>query len=643
MARQKCHMRWWPAAVWLPLLLAAAAGPAWANRGLDIDTGTSKALVAPRIPGPSDGSRDGGSGDNVVEFFRRLAAPLAAAAAEPNIMAADADEQIQQMLQAVARRDEMRRAQGEAERDHAAPANAARQPRQTPPPSLARRQDNSGQIQALSAQIQSISLVASSISQASRSVSQTSQQLAQQVTQLSQSTDRLSQSINQLQNSVQQAQQSAQSAQDASRQASQSASQAVSSAISSAESSANAAIASNMASLTSSASAIIAAASVSAASLAKAAASQVQSAQADATIARADAATQVQQAQGTAVSVTQAALAIVGAFVGSSLLTILAFYLVLRYKTNRKRRRTRLIATRGEIGYPKQQGGDGDGDGDGDGGNRGTYGYPIDLKDPPRPSMTGANADGDGFDEKRPEAAYIRGMSGRGAGTTNTTNKPGAGAGAGAGGDVGAGFGFGAFGSGSGSSISMTGGLPQGPFGRKGSGGANNNGNNNGINGRSSFSLFPKTPTGETGPANNAVPASQQEQTQQPVVSPSIYATGTSTMTNTLNRSNTTTNNPTRAQPSLQQWLREGTVSPFATLKRDSREVRAAGNGSNGSTGNNAAAGPIGLASTTGGPLERKQQQLRAMMKRSMGVGGVNAGGGGRVMRPGGSLPLRDN
>ncbi|KJR86807.1 uncharacterized protein SPSK_02351 [Sporothrix schenckii 1099-18] len=638
MARQKCHMRWWPAAVWLPLLLAAAAGPARANGGLDINTSTSKALVAPRIPGPSDGGSDGGSGDNVVELFRRLAAPLAAAAAEPNIMAADADEQIQQMLQAAVKRDEMRRAQGEAERDHAAPANAARQPRQTPPPALARRQDNSGQIQALSAQIQSISLVASSISQASRSVSQTSQQLAQQVTQLSQSTDRLSQSINQLQNSVQQAQQSAQSAQDASRQASQSASQAVSSAISSAESSANAAIASNMASLTSSASAIIAAASVSAASLAKAAASQVQSAQADATIARADAATQVQQAQGTAVSVTQAALAIVGAFVGSSLLTILAFYLVLRYKSNRKRRRTRLIATRGEIGYPKQQGGDGDGDG----GNRGTYGYPIDLKDPPRPSMTGANAEGDGFDEKRPEAAYIRGMLG---GSAGTTNKPGAGAGAGAtaGADVGAGFGFGAFGSGSGSSISMAGGLPQGPFGRKGSGGANNNGNNNSINGRSSFSLFPKTPTGETGPANNAVPASQQEQPQQPVVSPSIYATGTSTMTNTLNRSNTTTNNPTRAQPSLQQWLREGTVSPFATLKRDSREVRAAGNGSSGSTGNNAAAGPIGLASTAGGPLERKQQQLRAMMKRSMGVGGVNAGGGGRVMRPGGSLPLRDN
>ncbi|KAL1890240.1 hypothetical protein Sste5346_008394 [Sporothrix stenoceras] len=584
MARQH-HKRWWPAGLWLPLLLTTAAGPAWAVGGIDTDM-----TVASRIPGVTD------TGAKVTDFFRRLAAPLAAPLAavadEPNIMAANTDEQTQQMLQSIARREDVRR-----ERENVAPAVAARkpQPLQTPPPSLKSRQNaDDGQIQALSAQIQSISLVASSISQASRQVSQTSQQLAQSVTQLSQSTDRLSQSINSLQNSAQQAQQSAQSAQDAARQASQSASQAISSAISSAQSSASAVVASNIASITSSASAIIAAASASAAQLARVAASQVQSAQADATIARADAATQVQQAQGTAVSVTQAALAIVGAFVGSSLLTILAFYLVLRYKTNRKRRRTRLIATRGDNGYPKQ-GDDDDTD------NRGTYGYPIDLKDPPRKSMTGGGGDSDGFNEKRPEAAHLRGTS-----AVAPTNKNG-------GGDLGAGFGFGgAFGSGSGSSISMVGPLPasnnNGAFGpRKGS--VNN--------GRSSFSLFPKTPTSDRD--NETMPSTQAQQ----VVSPSIYATGTSAMTNTLSRANTTTNNPTRAPPSLQQWLREGTVSPFGTLKRTSV------------TDNTVAAATS---------PDRKQQQLRNMMKRSVGVGGVNAGGGGsRVMQPGRSLPLRDN
>ncbi|CAK7203048.1 hypothetical protein SEUCBS139899_005777 [Sporothrix eucalyptigena] len=527
---------------------------------------------------------------NVGSVFRRLAAPLAVAAAAPNVLAANADEQTHQMVQALLREQERREAKAEPE-----PAVAARQPLQTSPPSLARRQsDDSGQIAALSAQIQSISLVASSISQASRSVSQTSQQLAQQVTQLSQSTDRLSQSINSLQNSAQQAQQSAQSAQQAAQQASQSATQAISQAVSSAQSSANSAISSAVASVSSSASVALAAAAASAANLANAAASQVQSAQADATIARADAATQVQQAQGTAVSVTQAALAIVGAFVGSSLLTILAFYLVLRYKTNRKRRRTRLIATRGDIGYPKQLNDDNDSD------NGGAYGYPIDLKDPPRRSIGGGGGDEASFE--KPEAAYMRGSGG----PPNLNKVQGEG---------GAGFGFAAFGSGSGSSM-MAGGAGE-VAGRKDS---------VPVNGRSSFSLFPKTPpTGEQGQQVTSQPAGA------PAVSPSIYATGTSAMTNTLSRAATTTNNPTRAQPSLQQWLREGTVSPFGTLKRDST----------GGAANNAAA--AGAAANGSSGLDRKQQQLRAMMKRSIGVGGVNAGGGSRVMQPGGSLPLRDS
>ncbi|CAK7222071.1 hypothetical protein SBRCBS47491_004745 [Sporothrix bragantina] len=575
MTRQK-HKRWWPAGLVLPLLLTTAFVTAAAA-----EPETQHDLV------------------NVGSIFQRIAAPVAAAVAAPNVLAANADEQANQMVQALLREQERReRREAKAQPE---PAKAARQPLQTPPPSLAPRQnDDSGQIAALSAQIQSISLVASSISQASRSVSQTSQQLAQQVTQLSQSTDRLSQSINSLQNSAQQAQQSAQSAQQAAQQASQSATQAISQAVSSAQSSANNAISSAVASASSSASVALAAAAASAANLVNAAASQVQSAQADATIARADAATQVQQAQGTAVSVTQAALAIVGAFVGSSLLTILAFYLVLRYKTNRKRRRTRLIATRGDIGYPKVVDSDDD--------NGGKYGYPIDLKDPPRKSVGGGGGTGEETSFEKPEAAYLRGTGG-----PPNLNKGST--------DSNAGFGFAAFGSGSGSSM-MTMGAAGAPAGRKDS---------VPINGRSSFSLFPKTPP-TTEQLQQAATQPAAPSAAQVVVSPSIYATGTSAMTsNTLARAAVTNNNPTRAQPSLQQWLREGTVSPFGTLKRDSTSAGAAG------------AGAAADANGPSGGLDRKQQQLRAMMKRSIGVGGVNAGGGGRVMQPGGSLPLRNN
>ncbi|EPE07123.1 hypothetical protein F503_07774 [Ophiostoma piceae UAMH 11346] len=444
-------------------------------------------------------------------------------------------------------------------------AVAPRNPLQTPPPALPllrARQDN-GQVAALSAQIQSLSLASSSVSQASRLVSQTSQQLAQQVTQLSQSTDRLTQSVIQLQASMQQAQQSAQQAQDAARQASQSASSAISVAITSAQSSASSAIAANLASATSSVSSMFAAASISALNIANAAASQVQSAQADATVARADAATQVQKAQGTAVSVTQAAVGIVGTFFGSSLLTIGAFYLILRYKGKKKRRRTQLLATRGtEFSNP----------GDGSNGQGGAYGYPADLKNPPpRKPVGAANNDTYGDEKRRPSSDYRpredRDSSGDAA------------------------YGFAMFGS-AGSADEFVG------------------------NG--------KAPVREVKVSNAAA-------INNATVSPSIYNTGRTGMSNTLTRAATTTNNPTRPPPSLQQWLSAGTVSPFGTLQR----ADTARESNDKST--------IGQAITSGdGPAERRQQQLRAMTARSMGVGGVNAGGGSRVMQPGSSLPLRD-
>ena len=109
-------------------------------------------------------------------------------------------------------------------------------------------------------------------------------------------------------------------------------------------------------------------------------------------IAQNEADTQVQQAQGAAVSVTQAALAIVGAIIGSSLLTIVGFTLVLRYRRI-KRRKSRLEASsRDNISYPAlaQTSNAGYGPGAfGGGAAANAYGFPFDLKEPPRAAPSG--------------------------------------------------------------------------------------------------------------------------------------------------------------------------------------------------------------------------------------------------------------
>lgn len=71
--------------------------------------------------------------------------------------------------------------------------------------------------------------------------------------------------------------------------------------------------------------------------------------------------TQIQQAQGAALSVTQTALAVVGGIIGSSLLTGVVFVLVLRRKRNNKRRRLGRGGEGGsiineKIGYPQLTG-----------------------------------------------------------------------------------------------------------------------------------------------------------------------------------------------------------------------------------------------------------------------------------------------
>lgn len=95
--------------------------------------------------------------------------------------------------------------------------------------------------------------------------------------------------------------------------------------------------------------------------------------------------TRVMQAQGAAVSVTQAALAIVGAIVGSSLLTIAAFVVVLRYKRRRRDRRSLAAApARSSISYypgrQRRPSGGGGAGGGGYGGDDG--GVNVDVKEP---------------------------------------------------------------------------------------------------------------------------------------------------------------------------------------------------------------------------------------------------------------------
>ncbi|KAI7783247.1 hypothetical protein LA080_012171 [Diaporthe eres] len=197
----------------------------------------------------------------------------------------------------------------------------------TPPllnPLILQRQDNNqGQIDDLNRRLQSAQQSAQqalqSLSDASRRVSQASQQLSQSSQQLSQQSQQLSQSSQQL---SQQSQQLSQSLQQAT-QSVQSLTQAVSSALSSGSSA--------FASCTNSASAALAQASGELAS-------KVGDAQAQITLANNQAQDQVQQAQGAAVSITQAALAIVGTFIGSSLLTVLVVWLIIRHKRKQRDR-----------------------------------------------------------------------------------------------------------------------------------------------------------------------------------------------------------------------------------------------------------------------------------------------------------------
>lgn len=190
-----------------------------------------------------------------------------------------------------------------------------------------------------------------SVSQASQQVSQSSQQLSQSVQQANQ---RLSETERQLA--------SVRISLDAATQASRSLSQVAAEAsrrVDEARRSADQAVAEvsrsvsnammqNMAQVTRSLAQALSQASQSAQSV-------VQKAQAEATAVRSEAAGQIQQAQGAALSVTQTALAVVGGIIGSSLLTVAAFVLILRYRRS-KRRRSGLGSRSADISYPDLKG-----------------------------------------------------------------------------------------------------------------------------------------------------------------------------------------------------------------------------------------------------------------------------------------------
>ncbi len=219
-------------------------------------------------------------------------------------------------------------------------------------------------------------------------------------------------------------------------------------------------------------------------------------------------------------SVTQAALAVVATFIGSSLLTIAIFYLFLRLKQNR-RRRSRAIAARG-ISYPRK---------DSSRPDSGFAGYETSVANLP-PAMAGVN---------RASLGSVQDLS----------------------------RGDGAGGSSGGANATLIGSPPK----------------------KVSYALFPKTPS--------PVPPTGRAEPESPSSRYSIQAA---------------------RPPSLQQWLREGSVSPFGTLRKDA--------GANKPSPNWPFGKKVGAASSGG-----------------LGVGGVNAGGGGqgKVMQPNRGLPLRES
>lgn len=206
-----------------------------------------------------------------------------------------------------------------------------------PPDPLSRRQDQS-QIDQLNSRIQSLQQSAQSalqslsdasrqVSQASQQLSQSSQQLSQQSQSLSQASQQLSQDLQQATQSVNQLTQAVSSASSALASCTASAAAAVGQAASDASTRVDGALAQATLARVSQDQPLVVTTTGSAEKMADKELNQQDEANED-----------VQKAQASAVSITQAAAAIIGTFVGSSLLTILAVVIFLRLRWKKKRR-----------------------------------------------------------------------------------------------------------------------------------------------------------------------------------------------------------------------------------------------------------------------------------------------------------------
>ncbi len=251
----------------------------------------------------------------------------------------------------------------------------------TPPPSLRRRQDQ-GQVQQLRDQLQQLS---DASRQASQQLSQSSQQLSQSLQQASQQLAQTQQQLASARQAQQNAEQASRSISQASADASRQADQAQSSndrVLTQSMQEASRALTESMASASrsmgASFSSALALATESAAAAMRSASSMALRAQ----VCRPSPKTAVlfgcanlgprlqndaqalQQAQGAALTVTQTALAVVGGIVGSSLLTGVAFVLVLRHR-RKKRLQQQQQGARGDgvsgnddaEGFPQMTGG----------------------------------------------------------------------------------------------------------------------------------------------------------------------------------------------------------------------------------------------------------------------------------------------
>ncbi|KAL0940254.1 uncharacterized protein CTRU02_203017 [Colletotrichum truncatum] len=233
------------------------------------------------------------------------------------------------------------------------------------PPALFGRQDLSNPIEAIN---QASRSAQQAIAQASQSAREAVQQANDQVRQAQdrqrqaeeqarQANDAATRASISANNAVNQAQASAREGIiNAQNQARESASREIANNLQLVTNSASTQLASQIASIQASASASAAAAiAVVTQSASAAVQSAQQQAQQQIQAARDDANLRVSQAQGAAVSVTQAALAVVGAIIGSSLLTVLAFYIFTRYRRGkRKDKQETASRLRREISYPKQ-------------------------------------------------------------------------------------------------------------------------------------------------------------------------------------------------------------------------------------------------------------------------------------------------